>query len=84
MNYLSVVLFLCFGLNQISSAQSVDYPIDDAHSVISFSVGFAGGVTGGKAAQPPHQLSPLAYLYYRLDSSSHGLAHLYFITEVRL
>lgn len=36
---------LCAGFVSLSISQAVDYPLDASHSVVSFSVGFAGGIT---------------------------------------
>lgn len=41
----SVLSFFLFSAIQVFSQKSVTLPIDAAHSVISFSVGFAGGIT---------------------------------------
>ena len=39
------ILLLLIGISTQVFAQSVSYPLDASHSVISFSVGFAGGVS---------------------------------------
>jgi polyisoprenoid-binding protein YceI len=45
MKHIVFSISLCLGFISLSIAQFVDYPIDASHSVVSFSVGFAGGIT---------------------------------------
>lgn len=44
-NYCSLLFFVLCMLSIQLTAQEVSYPIDGSHSVVSFSVGFAGGIS---------------------------------------